>query len=178
MTPSRLILRRGLLAGAIVGLPLFGLAVALQGQPPSTGGMVLGFAIMLIAFSTIFVAVKQHRDRQLGGVIGFGPALLIGLGISAIATVCYVLAWEAALAWTGMDFAGAYSKAALAKAQAQGASAEALAQMAEELRGFQAMYAQPLSRMGLTATEIFPVGLLVSLVCAALLRNPRFLPAR
>ncbi len=40
------------------------------------------------------------------------------------------------------------------------------------------MYAKPWYRMPMTFAEIFPVGILVSLVSAALLRNPRFLPAR
>ena len=39
-------------------------------------------------------------------------------------------------------------------------------------------YANPLYRMAETFTEIAPVGLIVSLVSAILLRNPRFLPAK
>ena len=39
-------------------------------------------------------------------------------------------------------------------------------------------YANPLFRLPMTFIEIFPVGLLVALVSAALLRNPSFLPAR
>jgi len=36
----------------------------------------------------------------------------------------------------------------------------------------------PLFRLPMTFVEIFPVGLLIALVSAGLLRNPRFLPAR
>ncbi|HMA49355.1 MAG TPA: VOC family protein, partial [Magnetospirillaceae bacterium] len=43
---------------------------------------------------------------------------------------------------------------------------------------FRRNYANPLYRMTETFTEIFPVGVLVSLICAGLLRNSRFLPAR
>ena len=39
-------------------------------------------------------------------------------------------------------------------------------------------YANPLYRLPMTFIEIFPVGFLVSLVSAALLRNSRFLPVR
>ena len=39
-------------------------------------------------------------------------------------------------------------------------------------------YRQPLARMAITFLEIFPVGLLVALVSAFVLRNPRVLPAR
>ena len=33
------------------------------------GDVWLGFLVMFIAFSMIFVAIKQHRDATLGGVI-------------------------------------------------------------------------------------------------------------
>jgi hypothetical protein len=36
----------------------------------------------------------------------------------------------------------------------------------------------PLIRIPLTFAEIFPIGLLAALVSAALLRNPKVLPAR
>ena len=39
-------------------------------------------------------------------------------------------------------------------------------------------YANPLYRLPITFVEMFPVGVLISLVSAALLRNSRFLPAR
>jgi hypothetical protein len=39
------------------------------------------------------------------------------------------------------------------------------------------MYNNPLFRMPMVFAEIFPVGLLIALVSAALLRNPRLLPA-
>jgi hypothetical protein len=37
-------------------------------------------------------------------------------------------------------------------------------------------YADPLYRLPMTFIEIFPIGVLVSLIAAALLRNRRFLP--
>ena len=43
---------------------------------------------------------------------------------------------------------------------------------------FKTMYANPLLRLPMTFVEIFPVGVLVSLVTAGLLRNSRFLPMR
>ncbi len=45
-------------------------------------------------------------------------------------------------------------------------------------REFETMYRNPLLRMPMTCVEIFPVGVLVSLVSALVLRNPRALPAR
>lgn len=174
----RLIFSHGLVAGLLVGLPLFGLTVARQGHPPMPYGALLGYLTMLVALSAVFVAVKRQRDRDGGGVIRFWPAFGLGLGISLVASVCYVLAWEAALAVTKMDFGADYAKALIAQQVAQGVSGEALAKFSAEMEDFARQYRNPLYRLPMTFAEIFPVGLLVSLVSAALLRNSRFMPAR
>ena len=105
-------------------------------------------------------------------------ALGVGLGISFIAGVFYVVAWEAVQAISGMDFPTAYSNAMVESAKAKGESAEAIAKMTAEMAAFKVQYADPLFRLPMTFAEIFPVGVLVSLVSAALLRKPRVLPAR
>lgn len=172
------ILIYGAAAGLIAGVPLFGMTVAFAHQPPVQNGELIGFTIMLIALSLVFIAIKRHRDVDLGGVISFWRALLLGLGVSAVAGIFYVVAWEAALAVTGADFIGEYTKTYLAQQQAAGVAGEALAKMAREMEQFKSQYANPLFRIPITFIEIFPVGVLVSLVCAALLRNRNFLPAR
>jgi Protein of unknown function (DUF4199) len=168
------ILSYGVIAGLCVGVPMFATTVAKHDAPY---GMVVGYLIMLIALSAVFVAVKRHRDADLGGVIKFWPAFAMGLAISFIAGVLYVAAWEAALAVTHMDFAGTYAKSVIEHQQAKGLSGEELAKLRAEMEAFQVQYANPLYRLPMTFIEIFPIGVLVSLVSAGLLRNSRFLPA-
>lgn len=167
----------GLVAGLIVGIPLFALTV-LVGEPlPSPWGVILGYLTMLIAMSVVFVAIKRRRDQELGGVIRFWPAFGMGLAISLVASVCYVVAWEAALAVTGMDFAGDYAQLLIEQKRTAGVTGAELDEFIAGLETFKQQYANPLYRIPLTLTEIFPVGVLVSLVSAALLRNSRFMPA-
>ena len=168
----------GLIAGFIVAIPTSLLPVLLKGFPPLAYGMVIGYASMLIALSTIFLAIKRQRDVDGGGVIKFLPALALGLGISVIAGILYVAAWEAAMDITHMDFASSYAKAMIAQEKAKGVSGAALAKFVAEMDQFKLYYANPLNRLPETFMEIFPVGVLVSLISASLLRNSRFLPAR
>jgi hypothetical protein len=172
------ILSYGLIAGVVVGVPLFGITVALNGHPTGSWGIVVGYLTMLIALSAVFVAIKRYRDTDLGGVIKFWPAFGLGLGISIVAGICYVLAWEAAMAYTHMDFAGEYAKMQIEQQKAQGVTGEALTKFVADMEQFKAHYAIPAYRLAMGFSEIFPVGLLVSLVSAGLLRNSRFLPAR
>lgn len=172
------ILKYGLIAGLVVGGFELITFTGFDGLPPLNLAMVIGYTTMLIALSAVFVGIKRHRDLERGGVIGFWPAFGIGLGISFIAGLFYVAAWELVQKITDMDFPTAYAKAILASEQAKGASAESLAKMSAELEAFKVQYADWTFRLPMTFSEIFPVGLLVSLVSAGLLRNPRFLPAR
>jgi hypothetical protein len=172
------ILTFGVLAGLIVGVPEFAMSVAMDHHPPLANSLVIGYLIMLVALSAIFAAIKRYRDVELGGVIGFWPAFGLGLGISVVAGIFYVLSWEAAMAVTHMDFAGGYAKMMIAQQQAKGVSGEALAKFIAEMDAWKVQYANPLYRLPMTFAEIFPVGVLVSLVSAGLLRNRRFLPAR
>lgn len=175
----RKILLWGTVAGLIVGSILFGTTVAMADNPPSMGvGMAIGYTSMLIALSAIFVGVKRHRDETQGGVIRFWPAFGMGLGISLIAGVFYVLAWEAALAFTGMDYGAKFAELMIEQRKAAGATAAELAKYVAEMESFKTQYANPLYRMPMTFTEIFPVGVLVSLISAGLLRKSSFLPAR
>jgi len=141
-------------------------------------GMLIGYLIMLVALSAIFLAIKRHRDEDLGGVIKFWPALALGLGISFVAGVIYVVAWEVSCAIAHVDFAGAYAKAMIAQQEAKGVSGAALAKFKAEMEQFRVQYANPLYRWPMTFIEIFPVGVVVSLVSAGLLRNTRFMPAQ
>jgi hypothetical protein len=77
-----------------------------------------------------------------------------------------------------MDFATSYGNSVVEQARARGASAAEIARMSAEMADFKVKYANPLFRLPMTFAEIFPVGVLVSLVSAAILRNPRVLPAR
>ena len=104
--------------------------------------------------------------------------MLIGLGISAVAGVIYVIGWEISLAATNHEFIDSYTQAAIAAEQAKGVSGADLEAFIAEMEQMRVQYANPLFRLPITFIEIFPVGVLVSLITAALLRNSRFLPAR
>lgn len=173
----RTILTFGVIAGLIVIVPM-GLMMTFGEFGHASHSMITGFAVMFLAFSLVFVGVKRRRDRALGGVICFLPALLTGLGISVVASVIYVIGWEITLAATDYAFMTDYSAAMLDAERARGASPEALARKAAELAEMAENYNNPLYRLPITFVEIFPVGLLMSLVSAGLLRNSRFMPMK
>lgn len=168
---TRTILIAGLAAGLVAGGFCSLFAVILSHSIPAGWGMAIGYLTMLLALSAIVVALRRQRDAQ-GGVLGFWPALGMGVGITLIASILYALCWEVSLQFMGGadGFIDGYARGL----RAHGGSAADLAQI-EDMR---ASYRNPLFRLPMTMTEIAPVGLLVSLVAAAVLRAPRRRRAR
>lgn len=171
------ILSYGFVAGLIAGGLLSATMIGMGEQTP-TYGMLLGYTIMLLALSAVFIGIKRYRDDDLGGVIRFWPAFGMGVAMSFLASIVYVVVWESAVAITHLDFAGDYSAMIIEQQKAKGANADELATLVAEMEQFKVQYANPLFRLPMVFIEIFPVGVLVSLVSAGLLRNHRFLPVR
>lgn len=174
MTMTRIILVYGTIAGIVLAISLV-FAVTI-GMEAGVWGMAFGYLSMLIALSMVFVGVKRYRDEVLGGVIGFWPALGLGLGIALFASLFYVFGWEIYLALTGYTFAADYVAAMIEAEREAGASPAEVAAMQAEYAPFVEQYADPLVRIPLTFTELAPIVLLVTLLTAILLRNPRFMP--
>ena len=136
-----------------------------------------GFLVMIVALSLIFFGMKRYRDSELGGLIRFGPAFLLGLSIAAIAGVAYVAVWEVYLAFSDYEFINTYTAGIIEAKKAEGLSGAALAEEIARMDELKSQYGNPLFRLPITFMEIFPIGFLIALMSAAILRKPNVLPA-
>lgn len=166
----------GGMAGAIAISVIF--FTLISGLPNHNHSLWFGYLVMLTALTLIFVGVKRFRDVECGGVIRFGRAFAVGLGMAVVAGVVYVILFEIFVAATGYDFMADYSHSIIEEMRSEGATPAEIASTEREMQGFEDIFANPFKRLPMVFLEIFPVGLLVALVSAALLRNPRLLPAR
>ena len=111
-----LIVRYGLIGGVIVAAPMLYQMLVVGHMAES---LLLGYAVMIVSLTTVFLGVKHYRDKKLGGVIRFLPALGVGLGISVVACLMYVIAWEISLANCGCDFMKSFTDGMIADAHAR-----------------------------------------------------------
>jgi ethanolamine transporter EutH len=160
----------GLIGGLIVTWWMIAAMAGLL-NPYFENGMLLGYATMLVAFSLIFVAVKNSRDKYNGGFISFGKALKIGLLITLVASTIYVLVWLIDYYYFIPDFFDKYAAHMLAKMKAAGASAAEMQEQAAAIQGYTQMYKNPLFNAMFTYLEILPVGIIVSLLAAVILKR-------
>jgi len=176
---KKIILVYGSITGAVIILSMtLGIYVAKYGGNAFFASEALGYSIMLIGFSMIFAATKKHRDENLGGIIKFWTALKVGLGISLIAGFVYVIVWEINLYLTDYSFIYEYTDSIMESTKESGASESKIQEVESKMQQMVENYSNPVYRLPMTFTEIFPVGLLLSLISAALFRNPKFLPSK
>ncbi|GAB2767730.1 DUF4199 domain-containing protein [Rhabdobacter roseus] len=162
----------GLIAGAIVSIMLLVMMVLSKNNARHfDNGELVGYTSMLLAFSLIFIAVKSYRDRYGAGAISFKDAFLLGLGITAVASALYVFTWVVFYTNFYPTFPEDYAQYALEKMKQKGSTAAELSQAQADIRNAFSYYDTWYGLIGITFLEIFPVGLLLSLICALILRR-------
>ena len=169
----KIVLTYGPVAGIIIVL-LMALFIAIMGKEQDFQlGKLLGYASMIVALSTIFVGIRKYRDEELNGTISFGKAFQVGLLITLVASAIYVTAWMIYSAGGGgEEMMSAYVDQTIEKMKASGATEAEITAKVAEMEQFQEMYENPIVKIGITFLEIFPVGLIISLIAAGLLRKP------
>ena len=164
----------GLISGVIIST-FMAISMAMMGCGSGDAGnssMIIGFSAMAVAFSFVFVGIKNYRDKQNGGIITFGQAFLLGFMISLIASTLYVITWGVEYHFFMPDFMDKYSAMQIKQLQASGVTG---AEYDKQLKGitsaadnyknnifFFAMY---------TYMEILPIGILITLISSLILKR-------
>lgn len=168
---KKIVLTFGLIAGLIASAFLVFSIAYCYSINSFEGNMLVGYASMLLSFSMVFVGIKNYRDKYNDGIISFGNAFKIGLYISLIASTMYVLTWLVDYYLFIPDFMDKFCEQALQKSRISGVSQAEMAIQTAEMDKYKEMYSTPIGVILLTYMEILPVGLVVSLISALILKK-------
>lgn len=161
----------GIIAGVIISTLMLLTIPFIGGVIDFDTGELLGYISMIVALSTIFIGIKSYRDKEMNGTISFGKAFQLGLLITLVASFIYVTSWMIYVNISDTDFTESYTEYMKDKLEKSAESQEMIEARLAEIENFSEMYKNPFIQAGFTFLEIFPVGLLVSLIAAALLRR-------
>ena len=161
----------GLIGGIIVSAFMALTIPNMDADTDMTLSMFMGFASMIVALSTVFLGIKKYRDVYLNGVISFGKAFLIGLYISLIASTMYVLTWMVISDLYMPNFMENYVEAQLNAFEQTAATAKEISQKREELNAMAESYKNLVIKALYTYMEIFPVGLIITLISSLILKR-------
>jgi len=174
---KKIVITFGLISGVIAAALMWLLVTLLLSKALDfDNGEIFGYATMIVALSMVFFGVKSYRDNN-GGHIGFWKAVQVGVLISLVSAVCYAASWELYYPTKGGEFLQQYTSHYIEKMKQEGTPPEEIEATSKEMDGFVEMYKNPVIRIAMTLMEILPVGIIVSFICAALLRRKELLPA-
>jgi hypothetical protein len=168
----KIVLTFGLIAGAILSAMML-IALPFQDRIGFDKGAIIGYTTMVLAFLMVFFGVRSYRDNVAGGSVTFGRAFIVGLMITAVASVCYVATWELIYYKLAPDFSDKYAAYTVEKAKKSGATDAQIAAQMKQATEFKEMYRNPLVNIALTLLEPLPVGILFTLVAAGVLSRKR-----
>jgi hypothetical protein len=179
---KKAVLTFGLISGLIMSVLMGGSLLLADKIGSGHNSLVLGYTIMVASFLLVYFGIRSYRDNTLAGQISFGRAFACGILITLITTVCYVATWEVLYFNFMPHFMDSYFAAQIHKVQSSGLDPAATSAQVAAIQRSQQLYQNPFVNMAYTFMEPLPVGLIITLISAAILRRkasvePTALPA-
>jgi hypothetical protein len=122
-------------------------------------------------YSTNYFGIRSYRDNVLGGTISFGRGVQAGLLITLISCAFYVATWLVLYYAFMPDFGDKYAAYLIDNLRASGGSQAEVDAMIKQTEVYKEWFRNPFMNAAVSFTEPFPVGLLVTLISAAVLKK-------
>lgn len=167
---KKTVLTFGLISGAISSLMMVA-TVPFADRIGFDKGVIVGYTAMVLSFLLVFFGIRSYRDNVGNGQITFTKALTVGISITVISCICYVVTWEILYFNFLPGFMDKYSAYMVEKLKASGASAAVVEVKLQELKKYKELYNNPLFNAAMTFIEPLPIGLAITLISAAILRK-------
>jgi Protein of unknown function (DUF4199) len=167
---KKTILTYGLISGILSAIMM---AATVPFTHDLTGykGYLFGYTTIVLSFLLVFFGIRSYRDNIDNGHITFGKAFTIGISITLISCIFYVVTWEIIYFNFMPHFMDSYFANAIDRIKASGASPDTIQAKLADLERSKRLYSNPLYNAALTFLEPFPVGLVITLLSAAILRK-------
>jgi hypothetical protein len=164
----------GLSAGAIlVGLFLLSYILFRNNTEPNmlTVREIIGYTCMIIALTAIFFGIKSYRDKVLGGRITFGKAFMLGIGISAVAALIFGIYVYVLYGLISPDSIDKLMEAYRNKITTSGETQQVIEQELQKFESEAVLWRNTYLMSFIMFITVFLIGVLISLVSAAILKR-------
>jgi hypothetical protein len=164
------VLTFGVISGAISSLMMIA-TVVFGDRIGFDRGAVIGYTSIVLSFLMVFFGIRSYRDNLGNGQITFLKAFAVGISITLISCICYVVTWEVIYYNFLPDFWDKYGAHLVEKLRASGAGPAAIQAKIQQVTKYKELYRNPLLNAALTFIDPFPIGLVITLFSAAVLRR-------
>jgi hypothetical protein len=167
---KKILIRYGSISSLLIVI-LMTLSLTFDSQIGYDFSYIVGYASMVIAFSVIYFALLSYYKTNSDAKISFGRSISIGLLITLIASVVYVIVWLIMYYTVFPDFWDKYGVHMVEKLRKTGASQDAINKQILMIKEYKEMYKNPLINGAFTFIEPLPVGILISLISAGIIQT-------
>jgi hypothetical protein len=167
---KKTVLTYGLISGLMISV-LMGGSLLIAQKIGSGHSLALGYTIMVASFLLVYFGIRSYRDNTLGGQISFGRAFTCGILITLITCVFYVAMWEIVYFNFMPHYMDGYFAAQIHRVQTSKLDPAAIAAQVAEIKHSQQLYQNPFVNMAYTFIEPLPVGLIMTVIPAGVLRR-------
>lgn len=167
---KKTVLAFGLISGALSAAMML-VTIPVADKIGWEKGEILGYATIVLSALMVFFGVRSYRENVEGGRLTFGRGFAVGILITLTSSACYVGTWEVAYYELIPGFADKYAAHRVEKTKASGASQQKVEEAEREAKQFKELYKNPVVNVAMTFMEVFPIGLVVTLVSAGVLRR-------
>lgn len=171
MNMRKTVLTFGLLSGAVSTVMMLVTEPFIDPAKHTTTADILGYSAMLLSAMLVFFGVRSYREHAGDGRLTFGRGVAVGLLITLVSTLCYIVAFEVMYFGIAPDFGERFSACMIERARAAGGGPQEIETVTEQARALKRLYDHPATNAALTFATSFPVGLVGSLISAAILRR-------
>ena len=167
---KKTVLTFGLISGVLSSLMMVA-TVPFMHKIGFSKGLVIGYTAIVLSFLLVFFGIRSYRDNVGNGQITFKKAFAVGISITLISCIFYVVTWEILYFNFMHDFMDNYGAHVIEELKASGASPAAVQVQVQHLKKLKEQYENPLFNSLMTFIEPFPVGLAITLLSAVVLRK-------
>lgn len=168
---KKTVLTFGLISGAISSLMMMATVPLMDKIGHGKGGYIVGYTGIVLSFLLVFFGIRSYRDNVGNEQITFTKAFAVGICITLISCIFYVVTWEIIYFNFMHDFMDKYGTHVIEKLKASGASDAVVQAQVQKLKHFKELYENPFFNAAMTFIEPFPIGLAITLISAAVLRR-------
>lgn len=166
---KKTVLTFGLISGAIMMVMMLA-TLPFMNRIGFNKGLIVGYTTIVLSFMLVFFGIRSYRENVGGGQITFSRAFAVGILITLISSAFYVMTWE--IIYFGVPgFADQFATMCAEHIKNSGYSPERMQVELEKMKNLKPLLDNPFFNAALTFTEPFPIGLIITLISAAILRK-------
>ena len=140
---KKILIKYGTISSALIVI-LMTLSLILDTKFGYDASYIVGYTSMIIAFSVIYFALLSYYKTNSESKVSFWRSISIGLLITLIASVVYVIVWLIMYYTVFPDFWDKYGVHMVEKLRKSGATEDAINKQIAMIKEYKEMYKNPL----------------------------------